>query len=93
MSGVGLIWPRSSFWFSVSDIVTGMRFTYDCKHLITVSGDRYPSVQKAPVLLQPCSEGYGGGDFCGLLHPVPRKNQLWRAVGEVRELIPPCWGS
>uniref|UniRef100_A0A8C3GN33 WD repeat domain 62 n=1 Tax=Cairina moschata TaxID=8855 RepID=A0A8C3GN33_CAIMO len=25
--------------FGHSDIVTGMRFTYDCKHLITVSGD------------------------------------------------------
>lgn len=81
MSGVGLIWPRSSFWFSVPDIVTGMRFTYDCKHLITVSGDRYPSVQKAPVLLQPCLGGYGGGGFLWFIAPRASQEPALESCG------------
>ena len=80
MSRVGLVWPRSSLWFSVPDIVTGMRFTYDCKHLITVSGDRYPSARKAPILLQPCSVGYGGG-FLWFIAPRASQESALESCG------------
>lgn len=28
-------------FFRIAEVITGMKFTFDCKHLITVSGDRW----------------------------------------------------
>lgn len=35
------------------EIVTGMKFTYDCRHLITVSGDRWERPGGCPSLASP----------------------------------------
>lgn len=34
----------------LAEIVTGMKFTYDCRHLITVSGDRWDECGGCPWL-------------------------------------------
>lgn len=41
------------FFALLSEIVTGMKFTYDCRHLITVSGDRWERPGDCPWLASP----------------------------------------
>lgn len=40
----------------LAEIVTGMKFTYDCRHLITVSGDRW-DVWRLPLVGLPLRVG------------------------------------
>lgn len=45
---------QHSFSVLFLDIVTGIKFTYDCRHLITVSGDRWERPRGSPWLASLC---------------------------------------